>query len=133
MPRSLQGERKTRLAMILEHLDTDMMGLTRAREDMVEQIEAVVQEHLKESVPIMQDVFTKEKILWGTQVCYRGCGKYYHYSVKCCDQIHTMKYGDFEANYVVVQDQIFLDKCATFALMKKINIGNVQLYFLEIA
>ena len=118
-----QGERKTRLALILDHLDTDMMGLIRAREDLIEQIEAIVQEQLnEEKVPIMEDVFTKEKILWGTQVCYRGCGKYYHYSVKCCQEIHTMKYGNFEANFVVVQDQIFLDKCATFALMKKIHV-----------
>ena len=117
------GERKTRLELILQHLDTDMMGLLQAREDLVAQMEAIVQDNLKAPKgPLIEDAHTKAKILWGTQVCYRGCGKYYHFSVKCCPDIHTMKFGEFETNYVVVQDQIFLDKCAVFGLMKKINV-----------
>ena len=47
-----EGQRKDRLIAILEHLDTDMMGITRAREDLVSKIQAKVDENVMVSDPI---------------------------------------------------------------------------------
>ena len=47
-----EGQRKDRLIAILEHLDTDMMGITRAREDLVNKIQAKVDENVMVSDPI---------------------------------------------------------------------------------
>ena len=47
-----EGQRKDRLIAILEHLDTDMMGITRAREDLVAKIQAKVDENIIEQDPL---------------------------------------------------------------------------------
>ena len=52
-----EGQRKDRLVAILEHLDTDMMGITRAREDLVAKIQVKVDENVIEQDPIFIGMF----------------------------------------------------------------------------
>lgn len=70
-----EGQRKDRLIAILEHLDTDMMGITRAREDLVNKIQAKVDENVMVSDPIgkggvkmqFHEIFG---IFWRVQIKY---------------------------------------------------------------
>ena len=113
-----EGQRKDRLIAILEHLDTDMMGITRAREDLVSKIQAKVDENVMVSDPIAVDLKSKDpEVLTGTEICYRGCGRYYHFSQKCCSQIHHLKWAGTEVSYIVMRHQIFLEKCAVFYIL----------------
>ena len=79
-----EGQRKDRLIAILEHLDTDMMGITRAREDLVSKIQAKVDENVMVSDPIGKKNEAL-KMLDGSTLCtnfqfYEKCIKYFFYS-----------------------------------------------------
>ena len=62
-------------------------------------------------------------VLTGTEVCYRGCGRYYHYTIKCCTDVHKVKFSQGNwVKYIVQRGQLFFDKCTAFSLMNKISI-----------
>ena len=121
-----KGPRKTRLKAILEHLDTDMMGITRAREDLIYKIQTVVDASVLPTLdPLIEDgsIFTTDdKVLMGTEICYRGCGRYYHFTIKCCRTVHKMLISKSIISYIVHEGQIFLEKCAAFSVMGKMCV-----------
>ena len=63
-----------------------------------------------------------EEVLTGTEICYRGCGRYYHFSQKCCSQIHRLKWAGSEVSYIVMHQQIFLEKCAVFYVLGRMCV-----------
>ena len=97
---------------------------------MVNQLQVIVEEniHLKKD-PMNDDKVDQSgldltaNVLTGTEVCYRGCGRYYHYTIKCCPDVHKVKFSQGNwVKYIVQRGQIFFDKCTAFSLMNKIAI-----------
>ena len=62
------------------------------------------------------------EVLTGTEICYRGCGRYYHFSQKCCTQVHHLKWAGTEVSYIVMRQQIFLEKCAVFYILGRMCV-----------
>ena len=62
------------------------------------------------------------EVLTGTEICYRGCGRYYHFSQKCCSQVHHLKWAGTEVSYIVMRQQIFLEKCAVFYILGRMCV-----------
>ena len=72
---------------------------------------------------IAVDLKSKDpEVLTGTEICYRGCGRYYHFSQKCCSQVHHLKWAGTEVSYIVMRQQIFLEKCAVFYILGRMCV-----------
>jgi hypothetical protein len=118
------GQRKERLMAILDHLDADMMGMSKAREDLIFKVQAIADENITTSDPFSNELShpVYKDVFMGTEICYRGCGRYYHYTIRCCQLSHSLKVAGSNVIYIVHQGQIFLEKCAAFAVMGKMCV-----------
>ena len=111
----------------MDHLDTDMIGLSKAREDLINQLQTIADENVQKFQKAQNlgliEANVEEQILAGTEICYRGCGRYYHFTIKCCTETHKVKIcKDLVVKYVVFNGKIFFDKCTAFSLMNRISV-----------
>ena len=58
-----------------------------------------------------------------------SCGRHYHYTVRCCDNNHTLALGpEKKMGYIVKGGEIFLDKCGAFTALGRNYIIRISDY-----
>ncbi len=124
------GPRKDRVLAIFKHLDTDLMGFEQAKDDLFVHLQKIVDDHIEKKPPgqiqappsgiLAQNL--EQEMFSGTVICYRGCGRYYHYAIKCCKEIHKIRFMSNLVNYIVYGGQVFFDKCTAFSILGKIQV-----------
>ncbi len=126
-------KRRQRLKDIFDCLDADISGITKAKEDILTALQAFIDDLLKPGVAFADvnqidqdekpdiDPDSKEGLM-GTDICYRGCGRYYHFTMKCCADSHRVKIADTNVAYIVHNDRIYLEKCAAFSVMGRMCV-----------